>query len=102
MPSSPSPVSFVGPYVGTNLAAARLDVAVHGPDPAPLSWAVANDELRIATLVDQLSPFAPTRIVLEAMGGLELPVVARGCYGLHSRPSTGRALGSMSMTKAIR
>jgi transposase len=44
------------------------------PDPAPRR--AANDPGGIAGLVDELRALAPALIVLEATGGLELPVAA--------------------------
>ena len=39
-------------------------------------WSVAHDELAISTLVEQLATRHPTLIVLEATGGLEIPVTS--------------------------
>src|SRR5262249_37058130 len=44
------------------------------PDPAP--YRLANDPGGIAALVANLRALAPALVVLEATGGLELPVVA--------------------------
>jgi transposase len=59
--------------VGIDVAKARLDVAC---SPATTAWQVANDEAGIADLVARLRPLAPEVIVLEATGGLEIPVAA--------------------------
>jgi transposase len=48
-------------------------VAVHAPAS---HWQVANSEPGIAELVQRLQALRPTRIVLEATGGFELPLVA--------------------------
>jgi transposase len=50
-----------------------LDVAVHEPAS---HWQVANTEQGIAELAQRLQALRPTRIVLEATGGFELPLVA--------------------------
>ena len=60
-------------FVGIDVAKAWLDVAGR-PGPAPRR--VANDLGGIAALVADLRALAPALIVLEATGGLELPVVA--------------------------
>lgn len=60
-------------FVGIGVSKAWLDVAGR-PDPAPRR--VANDPDGVALLVADLRALAPTLIVLEATGGLELPVVA--------------------------
>jgi len=57
--------------IGIDVAQTTLVVARHGGDPP---WPVANTADGWATLVAQLRPLAPTRIVLEGTGGLERPV----------------------------
>lgn len=59
-------------FVGIDVAQATLEVAVR---PSGESWQVANDEVAFAGLVDRLSALGPTLIVLEATGGIQLPVV---------------------------
>ncbi len=61
------------PFVGIDVAKARLDVAVR---PSGDPWAVPNDEAGISQLVTRLQELAPSLIVLEATGGLELPLAA--------------------------
>ncbi len=60
-------------FVGIDVSKAWLDVAGR-PGPAPRR--VANDPGGIAGLVADLRRLAPALVVLEATGGLELPVVA--------------------------
>ena len=60
-------------FIGIDVSKAWLDVAGR-PDPAP--GRVANDPDGIADLARQLRALAPTLVVLEATGGLELSVVA--------------------------
>lgn len=62
-----------GCFVGIDVSKAWLDVASR-PGPAPRR--VANDPDGIAGLVADLRALAPTLVVLEATGGLELPLVA--------------------------
>ena len=57
-------------YVGIDVAKARVDVAIR---PGGDTSEVSNDEAGIATLVAQMQQLNP---VLEASGGLELPLVA--------------------------
>ena len=63
----------MGPYVGIDVAKAHLDLAI-GPGGQP--WRVTNDESGIAQVVSKLQPLDPALVVLEATGGLQLPLVA--------------------------
>jgi transposase len=61
-------------FVGIDVSKAHLDSAIR-----PATKAAArdpNDSAGIAALVSRLKPLAPTPIVVEATGGLELPLVA--------------------------
>ena len=60
-------------FVGIDVSKARLDVAVR---PAGKSWGMPNDETGIAGLVPQLVDLGPALVLLEATGGLEVPLVA--------------------------
>jgi len=60
-------------FVGIDVSKKRLDVATH---PAQETWACANDGPGIARLVERLEALQPAGVVLEATGGLQLPVVA--------------------------
>ena len=62
----------VGSYVGIDVAKARLDVAIR---PEGDRCVVSNDDTGIATLVVQMQELNPAAVVLEASGGLELPLV---------------------------
>ena len=55
-------------FVGIDVAKAQLDIAVR---PSGERWAVPNDASGVVTLVERLQALHPTRIVLEATGGLE-------------------------------
>ena len=60
-------------FVGIDVAKAQLDVGVH---PSGESWGVAHDEDGIATAVERLAELRPTLVIMEATGGLELPLAA--------------------------
>ena len=60
-------------YVGIDVAKAQLDVAVRPTDDR---WVVPNDGAGIRHLMFRLKALEPALVVLEATGGLELPLVA--------------------------
>ena len=60
-------------YVGIDVAKARVDVAVR---PGGDYWSNDYDEAGIAGLVVRLQTLAPAAVVLEATGGLEVPLVS--------------------------
>ena len=60
-------------YVGVDVAKAQVDVAVR---PAEDGWLVANDDAGIGQLDSKLKTLEPALVVMEASGGLELPLVA--------------------------
>lgn len=57
-------------FVGIDVSKAQLDVALR-PDGR---FAVPNDEPGVAQLLTRLQAMPPTLVVLEATGGLELPL----------------------------
>ena len=59
-------------YVGIDVAKAKLDVA---SEPPGLTTTTPNTDAGIHALVSQVQARAPERIVVEATGGYELPVV---------------------------
>lgn len=61
------------PYIGIDVAKGHLDMAV-GSTGEP--WQVAYAEEGIGQVVSRLQPLHPQLVVLEATGGLELPLVA--------------------------
>ena len=63
----------LGVYVGIDVSKARVDLAVR---PGGDTLEVSKDEGGIATLVPQMQQLNPAALVLEAMGGLELPLVS--------------------------
>jgi len=60
-------------FVGIDVAQATLEVAVR---PTGEAWQVANDETAFSDLIERLREIKPVVIVLEATGGIHLPVVA--------------------------
>ena len=60
-------------YVGIDVAKVRVDVAIR---PGGDRCEVSNDEAGVAALVVQMQELHPAAVVLEASGGLELPLVA--------------------------
>ena len=61
------------PYVGIDVSKDRLDIAVR---PTEDTWRLANDASGIPEVVQRLAQLHPKLVVLEATGGLQLPVVA--------------------------
>ncbi len=58
-------------FVGIDVSKAQLDVALR-PEGR---FAVSNDETGFAQLIERMNRVAPVRVVLEATGGLEIPLV---------------------------
>lgn len=93
-------------YVGIDVAKERLDVALR---PVGAGWQVANDERGIAELVTRLDQLGPALVVLEATGGMELPLVgALAAAGLpvvvinpRRAREFARATGRLAKTDAI-
>ena len=56
--------------VGIDVATAQVDIALR---PTGKRWAVANDDFRIAALVERLQAVQPTLLVLEATGAASGP-----------------------------
>jgi len=59
-------------FVGIDVSKKSLDVAVR---PLSLKWSCPRDETEYPALIERLLKLRPTVIVLEATGGLEVPVV---------------------------
>lgn len=67
-------------FIGVDVAKAELMVAVR---PTGAQWRVPQTEAGWAALAPQVQALAPTLVLLEATGGLELPVVSvLGAAGL--------------------
>ena len=62
-----------GIYVGIDVAKAQVDVAVR---PTGERWEVPRDAAGIPQLVAEMKTLGPSLVLLEATGGLELPLVA--------------------------
>ena len=62
-----------GIFVGIDVAKAGMDVAIRPTDDI---WAISNDEAGIRQLVSRLKTLEPAIVLMEASGGLELPLVA--------------------------
>ena len=60
-------------YIGVDVAKAHVDVAVR---PSGARWDVSRDEAGVRQLVSRLKALEPVMVLLEASGGLELPLVA--------------------------
>ena len=60
-------------YIGVDVAKAQVDVAVR---PSGARWDVSRDEAGVRQLVSRLKALEPVMVLLEASGGLELPLVA--------------------------
>jgi len=60
-------------FVGVDVSKARLDISIGGSTEY---WQISNDEKGFVKLIERLRGLHTTLIVLEATGGLELPVVA--------------------------
>ena len=59
-------------YVGIDVAKAQVDVAVR---PTGQTWTITYDDAGVQELVSQLKTLEPALVLLEATGGLELPMV---------------------------
>lgn len=67
-------------FVGIDVSQARLDLATR---PEGRAWSVANAAAGHAALATELGALRPALIVLEATGGLEVPLLAAlGAAGL--------------------
>jgi len=60
-------------FIGIDVSKAHLDVALR---PTEAAFRTPNDPAGLATLIERLTPLAPTLVVVEATGGYELPAVA--------------------------
>lgn len=58
-------------FVGIDVAKAQLDLAVR---PTGAAWTIPHTEAAIAALIPRLVALAPALVLLEATGGLEVPL----------------------------
>ncbi len=61
------------PYVGIDVSKNQLDIAVR---PAGDTWSMPNDVSGITEVVQGLAQLHPVLVVLEATGGLQMPLAA--------------------------
>jgi len=95
-----------GIYVGIDVSKDRLDIAVHSTNKR---WSFTNDEKGIEQTVDCLKELSPAIVVLEATGGIELPVAASlGAAGVpvaivnpRQARDFGKATGKLAKTDAL-
>src|SRR3989442_3324518 len=93
-------------FVGIDVAKSRLDVALH---PSGATWTVPNSEAGIAGLVAQLQQPPVTPIVLEATGGLAIPLfgaladASLPALAVNPRPmrDLAKALGRLAKTDRL-
>ena len=60
-------------YVSIDVAKEQIDIAVR---PTGRSWSAPYDEVALDGLVVELGNLGPVAVIVEATGGLELPLVA--------------------------
>lgn len=60
-------------YIGIDVAKERVDVAVR---PLDRTWSMSYGDDDVDVLVGQLLELSPAAVILEATGGIELPLVA--------------------------
>ena len=60
-------------YVGIDVAKERVDIAAR---PSDRTWSMPYGDDDVEILVAQLQDMSPTAVILEATGGIELPLVA--------------------------
>jgi transposase len=59
--------------VGIDISKERVDVAIR---PSGRSWSLPYDDMEMEELVRQLQEVTPAAVILEATGGIELPLAA--------------------------
>jgi len=89
-------------FVGIDVAKAYLDLAVR---PAGTHERLANDAAGITQIVARLRALHPVLVVLEATGGLEVPLAAAGLAVAVVNPRQvrdfARAIGQLAKTDAL-
>ena len=60
-------------FIGIDVAKEKMDIAVR---PSDRTWSTSYDDDDVEVLVGQLQELSPTAVILEATGGIELPLVA--------------------------
>ena len=96
----------VSTFVGIDIAKHSLDIAVR---PAGIVWRLTNDSVGIADCISRLQELQPELVVMEATGGLEMPVAA-ALAAAHFHPVVvnprqvrdfAKAIGKLAKTDAI-
>jgi transposase len=93
-------------FVGIEVSKAQLDVALRPTDDG---WPVSNDESGITRVVERRRAVQPTLVVLEATGGLEVPVTGALAEAslpvvvVHPRPArdVAKATGRLAQTDRL-
>ena len=93
-------------FVGVDVSKATLDVCVW---PQAESWQVSNDEAGITGLLSRLTELEPVAVVMEATGGIEMPLAGALLAGgvpvhvVNPRQvrDFARAIGRLAKTDAI-
>lgn len=70
-PEKETPMDSTSVFVGIDVSQAYVDIALR---PSGEQWRAPHDEAGIASVVARLRALAPTLVLLEATGGLELPL----------------------------
>jgi transposase len=61
------------PYVGIDVSKDQLDIALR---PTGDTWSMPNDASGITEAVQRLAQLYPKLVILEATGGLQMPLAA--------------------------
>lgn len=93
-------------FVGIDVSKLQLDIAVR---PDNKRWSVANAAADIAKVIEALNELSPQVIVVEATGGMEMPLVAalsQGCLPVvvvnpRQVRDFAKAIGRMAKTDRI-
>jgi len=93
-------------YIGIDIAKASMDIAVHATGQG---WNFPNDDRGIAKAVVCLQKLSPALVVMEATGGIELPlsaaIAAEGIPVVVANPRQVRdfakATGRLAKTDAL-
>ena len=87
-------------YVGIDVAKANIDIAVR---PTGMVWQVSHDVSGIGDLVSRLENLKPATVLLEATGGLEVPLAAALAAAVNPRQvrDFAKATGRLAKTDAL-
>src|SRR5918996_4023603 len=105
-PVGREPLESEGPYVGIDVSKDQLDVAMR---PSGDSWSMANDASGITEVVQRLAQLHPKLVVLEATGGLQMPLAAAlataglplSMVNARQVPDFARATGRLAKTDRL-